>query len=185
MRVVVVEERMDYTGEQLASLWAYHLFGVQEDSIVAFRGGCNVKKEHMIDSEDRLAGAEISSPDMLHFIVEHFDSINLKLIYARQRLLAAIAAEALAELGYSVERRGDDLYYREEKLSVSIASVSPVSAKIHFGMNVRSERYMSLERMGVPEPEKLLRSIAEAYAEEVADIERDLRKARPLGVYHG
>ncbi len=185
MRVVVVEERMDYTGEQLASLWAYHLFGVQEDSIVAFRGGCNVKREHMIDAEDRLAGAEISSPDMLHFIVEHFDSTSLKLIYARQRLLVAIAREALAELGYRVERRGDDLYYEEKKLSVSIASVSPVSAKIHLGINVRSDKYMSLERMGIAEPERLLRSIAEAYAEEIADIERDLRKARPLGVYHG
>jgi len=185
MKVLILEERLNYTGEQLASLWAYHKFKVQEDSIVAFRGGCEVKAEHMIDAEDALTKAEISSPDMLHFIVEHFDTTSLKLIYARQRLLAAIAREALAKLGYEVVRKGDDLYYQEKKLSVSIASVSPVSAKIHFGMNVRSERYMSLEKMGIGSPEKLLQSIARAYAEEIEDIERDLRKAKPLGVYHG
>ena len=185
MKVLILEERLNYTGEQLASLWAYHVFKVQEDSIVAFRGGCSVRAEHMIDAEDALAKAEISSPDMLHFIVEHFDATSLRLIYARQRLLAAIAGEALARLGYEVERRGDDLYYRGGKLSVSIASVSQVSAKIHFGMNVRSERYMSLEKMGIGSPERLLRSIARAYAGEIEDIERDLRKAKPLGVYHG
>jgi hypothetical protein len=185
MRVIFPEERITYTGEELASLWAYHRFRVQEDSIVAFRGGCEVKAEHMIDLEDRLGEAEIYSPDMLHFIVEHFDSTSLKLTYARQRLLAAIACEAIAKLGYEVVRRGDDLYYEEKKLSVSIASVSPVSAKIHFGINVKSDKYMSLERMGVKNPMKLLRRIAKAYADEISDIERDLRKAKPLGVYHG
>lgn len=185
MRVIFPEERINYTGEELASLWAYHRFQEQEDSIVAFRGACDVEPEYMIDQEDRVRGERIHSPDMLHFIVEHFDSTSLRLIYARQRLLAAIACGELARLGFEVSRQGDDLFYAGEKLSVSIASVSPVSAKIHFGINVKSDAYMSLEKMGVKNPMRLLRRIARAYAQEIMDIERDMRKAKPLGVYYG
>ncbi len=45
----------------------------------------------MIDLEDRINDEKIESPDMIHFIVEHFDSASLSLAYTRQRLLACIA----------------------------------------------------------------------------------------------
>ena len=110
MRVVIPKERIDYDGSQIASLWAFAAFGVQEDTIVGFRGGCSVGPEHMVDLEDLKKGEEIKSVDMVHFIVEHFDSTDLRLAYHRQRLLVSIAREVLEAQGASVERKGDDLF---------------------------------------------------------------------------
>jgi hypothetical protein len=75
----------------------------------------------------------------LHFIVEHF-ACSLDLAVLRQRLLMAIMAENLnRRLGApKVTRTGSDLYDGKFKLTVSIASVSPVSALIHAGINISS-----------------------------------------------
>jgi hypothetical protein len=183
MKCLVADGRIDYDGSQIGSLWAYLRFGIQEDSIVCFRGACSIPKKHMIDLEDRVHGEKIESPDMLHFIVEHFDEPSLRIAYTRQRLLACIAAEALEGLGFIVTREGDDLFYDGGKLSISIASASAVSCKIHFGMNVESEEYMSLGKMGVRDAGGVMRQVGERYAGEIEDMERDMRKSRPLEVY--
>nr|WP_255668323.1 DUF366 family protein [Methanocella sp. CWC-04] len=181
--MLIADETIDYDGSQIGSLWAYTRFRLQDDSIVCFRGKCNVTPDHMIDLEDRVMDEKIESPDMIHFIVEHFDMTSLKLAYARQRLLAAIAAEVFKDRGIIVKRSGDDLFYDGGKLSISIASASPVSHKIHFGINVRCDEYMSLEKMGITDPEAIMAVIGERYSAEYDDIEMSLRKSRPLGVY--
>ncbi|MDI6896178.1 DUF366 family protein [Methanocella conradii] len=183
MKCIVAEERIDYDGSQIGSLWAYTKFGVQDDSIVCFRGRCNIPISHMIDLEDRIHGERIESPDMIHFIVEHFDMPSLRLAYTRQRLLACIAGEALKDMGFIVSRSGDDLFFKGQKLSISIASTGAASSKIHFGINVECEDYMSLNKMGLKDPDGLMRQIGERYAAEVEDIEKDMRKSRPLEVF--
>ncbi len=183
MKCVIAGKRIDYDGSQIGSLWAYTCFGIQEDSIVGFRGRCSIPLKHMIDLEDMLHNEKIESPDMLHFIVEHFDEPSLKIAYARQRLLACIAAETLKDMGFLVDRSGDDLFFNGEKLSISIASTSAVSCKIHFGMNVECEDYMSLNKMGLKDIDGLLRLVGERYAAECEDMERDMRKSRPLEVF--
>lgn len=185
MNCTILPEKHDYDGSQISSLWAYNSFGVQEDSIIVFRGSCDVKIEHMIDLEDRRANESIWSEDMVSFIIEHFDSTDLKLIYARQRLFTAIVREYLAGLGIQTSREGDDLFLKGKKLTVSIASTSAVSQKIHFGMNVSHEVYGNLKEAGIKDDESILRlmkEIGEAYVREFEDIEKDLRKSRPLGV---
>ena len=183
MKCIIVDERIDYDGSQIGSLWAYTRFEIQDDSIVCFRGSCKIPFEHMIDIEDKIHKERIESPDMLHFIVEHFDVPSLKLAYARQRLLACIAEETLKDMGFTVNRSGDDLFYNGGKLSISIASTSAVSCKIHFGINVECEDYMSLDKMGLKDAYGVLRQIGERYAAEFEDMERDIRKSRPLEVY--
>ncbi len=183
MKCIVAGERIDYDGSQIGSLWAYTRFGAREDSIVCFRGSCNIPLKHMIDLEDRIHDEKIESPDMLHFIAEHFDVPSLKMAYARQRLLACIAGEILKDKGFIVMRKGDDLFYNGGKLSISIASTSTVSCKIHFGMNVECEEYMSLGKMGVKDPDGVMKQIGERYAGEIEDMERDMRKSRPLEVF--
>ncbi len=185
MKCVIPDRRIDYDGSQISSLWAYTLFKVQEDSIVCFRGACDVAPLHMIDREDRMNEEKIESPDMIQFIAEHFDSTALALAYTRQRLLACIALEALFDRRVAVTRSGDDLYYDGQKMSVSIASASPVSQKIHFGINVRSDEWGSLEKAGVSvaDAEALMAEIGSRYASEQDDIGRDMRKSRPLGVF--
>lgn len=184
MKCIILEEKTDYDGSQISSLWGYNSFGVQEDSIIIFRGACDVKIEHMIDLEDRKENESIWSEDMLSFIIEHFDSTNLKLIYARQRLFTAIVREYLADVGVSTSREGDDLFLEGKKLTVSIASTSAVSQKIHFGINVTHPVYGNLEEAGIKAGEipGLMQEIGMRYVREFEDIEKDLRKSRPLGV---
>jgi hypothetical protein len=184
MECIIIDKRIDYDGSQISSLWAYNLADVQADSIIGFRGACDVKAEHMIDLEDKKQGDIIFSTDMLHFIIEHFDSTDLKLVYARQRLFTSIVREVLS-CGYSdIRRNGDDLFIGDKKLTISIASTSAVSQKIHFGINVVHDHYGSLGDMGIygDEVEAILQEIAEAYVREFDDIEKDLRKSRPLDV---
>ncbi len=182
MEYKILTKTLDYDGSAISSLWAYELEGIREDSILAFRGRCDVKISHMIDLEDRRMGDEIFSTDMLHFIIEHFDSTDMKLIYARQRLLTCLVAEVLSSCGVSTSRQGDDLFFNGKKLTVSIASTSAVSSKIHFGINVFHDHYGCLNEAGVKDPGSLPDDICRRYVREIEDIEKDLRKSRPLGV---
>jgi hypothetical protein len=132
MKTHLAPGRVDYDGTQIHSLWAYRTFGVQGDSLVAFQGRCDIPFANMVDLEDVRAKSRIASPLMLHFIAEHFD-LDLEKAVLRQRLLAAIVRD---ELGGEVRRDGDDLFLGPGKLSISIATLTPVSSKIHFGINI-------------------------------------------------
>lgn len=185
IEVHVLDKKQDYDGSQISSLWGYAAFGIQSDSIIAFRGECDVFPAHMIDLEDKRENESIKSPDMLHFIIEHFDSTDLKLIYTRQRLFTTIVASILQDEGIKVSRGGDDLFFNGNKLTVSIASTSAVSQKIHFGINISHDYYASLTQAGMPEEKlsALLHNVSEKYVAEMEDIEADLRKSRQLEVF--
>lgn len=165
-----IDERIDYTGEQLVSRWAGERFGASADSMVAFIGACDVKPEFMVDLDDLRAGAKIRSDEMLHFIIEHFAGEprgpDLPTAVLRQRLLMALVAESVnRRLGEArVRREGDDLFDRDRKLTVSIATLSPVSALIHAGINVRTA--------GVPVPARGLADYGidpRSFAEEILE----------------
>jgi hypothetical protein len=170
-----------YTGRELRSHFAFDTFGVIGDSAVAFVGPCEVALTEMVDLVDRNAGAFIRSPLMAHVIVEHF---GLALVEAvvRQRLLARLAGDLLREGGApDVRVRGNDLYAAGRKASVSVATLSPVSALIHFGINVRTEG-TPVPAWGLAEarlvPESFARGLIESYARELADIHRAASKVR-------
>ncbi|UCG30825.1 MAG: DUF366 family protein [candidate division WOR-3 bacterium] len=139
MKYHVAKDRLAYTGEQLRSNFAYLLFGVIGDSIVAFGGPCDVKQTEMVDIEDLKAENRIYSDNMLHFIVEHHDT-DLEKGVLRQLLLVNIVKDLLNEqLGDRVVSRSHtDLFDGDSKLSISVATVTPVSSVIHFGINVSS-----------------------------------------------
>jgi hypothetical protein len=170
MKTHFAPERIDYDGTQIHSLWAYRTFGIQGDSIVAFVGGCEIPFAHMVDLEDVRAKSRIASPLMLHFIAEHFD-LDLERAVLRQRLLAAIVKDALPP---GVRRDGDDLFLGPGKLSISIATNTPVSSKIHFGINVERALDVGVETralrdLGV-EPEPLARGVMDLYGAELAGV---------------
>ncbi len=111
---------------------------------------------------------------MLHFIAEHFD-VDLEKAVLRQRLLATIVREGLERLsGRRIERRGDDLFDGDRKLSISIATVTPVSSKIHFGINVVRAEGLDVPTEGLETYGVATRALAEAvlghYAEEIAGV---------------
>jgi len=174
---IFLDSEKEYDGSQIKSLWAFKNFRLKEDSIIGFIGPCSVRGDSLVDFEDYLDNQVIYSPKMLHFIVEHFDEVSVRLICTRQHLLVTIVKDVLDN--HDVMRKGDDLFYMGKKLSVSIATVSPVSAKIHFGINVKSDEYSSLEDIGYIDPERLGMEVCRKYSYEIDSLEEDIRKIRP------
>jgi hypothetical protein len=130
---------MQYTGRELCSHFAYRTFDVIGDSVVAFCGMCWVETDDLVDLTDRKRNERIFSHRMLHFMIEHFDR-DLLLAVHRQRIFCAILQQEFQQRGVShVVRRGDDLFVGSSKLSVSIATLTPVSTMIHFGVNIVSD----------------------------------------------
>ena len=102
------DEVIAYDGSQLRAHWLLDRFGLVGDALCAFRGPCNVAYEEVADLED-LDGPGIAADDMLQQLAPSSD----------------------------VSRTGDDLYVGLGKLSISIATVSPVSALMHFAVNAQ------------------------------------------------
>lgn len=182
MRTLFHDEELTYDGSQLRSHFAYDLTGAAGDAAVAFVGPCKVVGPALVDLDDRRDGLFIESRRMLHLIVEHFDH-DLERAVCRQRLLVARIGELLNEtLGELVlRRRGDDLFDGDRKLSVSIATLSPVSALIHTGLNVISEGApvpaRGLADWGL-DPRETGERILAAYAEELAGMTHARCKVR-------
>lgn len=170
MQIHIAEERIDYDGSQLSSHFALRSFGVRGDCMAVFKGAMDIKPEKIADLEDRLQGAAIRSPKMLHFIVELFGA-DLESTVLKQRLLVRLAAERLGKEGVAgVRVDGDDLYVGEGKLSVSIAAPSPVSCLIHLGLNIETEgvpvKAAGLAEAGV-DPDRLAADLSMAFSREL------------------
>ncbi len=179
---VFIDSELGYDGSQIKSLWAYREAGLKEDSIISFVGSCDVNGDVQVDFEDVVLQEKMYSPKMLHFVVEHFDEVSLRLICARQRFLTCLVQDFLDE-ECKISREGDNLFWNGKKLTVSTATISPVSAKIHFGVNVESDDYASLQEMGFSDPKKLALEICRRYSYEIDDIEACIRKIRPNKSY--
>ena len=185
MEVLIVRDRrIDYDGSAIQSNWAYRNFGILGNSLVVFRGKCNVKVEEMIDIEDLRQKKEIKSDDMVHYIIEVFDFPNVLLASALQKLFIAKLYEVLADYGVKTARRGDDIYVNGKKLSISIATVSPVSIKMHIGINVEAKgipegvEAVGLKEIGINDIEGFMEKTGKALVEEFNKVKRDSLKVR-------
>jgi len=180
----LLDQEIRYDGSQLRSGWIAERAGLAGEVAVAFLGPCDVSREHMVDRVDLEAGATIASPRMLHFLIEH-PGLALDHITTRQRLLMALALELLTtHLGEALLRRdGDDLYLRDRKLSISVATVSPSSGLIHAGFNCRGEGApvpaIGLEELGV-EPRTFATALLTVYAREIESAARAAAKVKPV-----
>ena len=134
-----VDEIFEYDGSQINPSWAFQEFGIYGSSIITWIGPVNITPDNLKDFAD--VGLEIKSNYMVNFICEFFDQQppNMRVAYLRQRLLVMIFREILTEYGISTKREGDDIFVDGGKLSISIASVSLSSAKIHFALNLEDK----------------------------------------------
>lgn len=157
MKTLFIDKEFPYDGTQLRSVFAYLEHQVQGDSAVAWIGPCSIPHAHMVDCEDLNAGATIAGDRMVHFIIEKFHAPLLAGV-ALQRLFAAIVLDLLRdhqalENGRLLKRDGDDLFLDDGKLSISIATVSPMSTLIHFAVNCVNEgtpvRTAALSDLGI------------------------------------
>lgn len=140
MQSLWISKQFKYDGSQLRSLFSYLEHGVLGDSIVAWRGPCEVSLDHMIDGEDLRVESQIAGADMVHFIIEVFH-VSLPLMVAYQRLFTDIVLSSFIEMGgdAAAYRSGDDIYIEDGKLNISVATVSPNSGLIHCAVNVTTE----------------------------------------------
>lgn len=141
MKTHWIDEKTKYDGSQLQSLYAYLNFKVLGDSVIAWQGACSVSPEHMVDGEDLIDKAEIRSDLMLHFVIEAFDLSLFGAVFM-QRLFSMVVFEELLSLGVTAKdlcREGDDLFFQDRKLSISIATTSPTSSLVHFAVNIVNE----------------------------------------------
>lgn len=210
MKFKFIDKPEKYDGSQLVSLRSYLKHKILGDSIVAWIGACDIPFEHMVDGEDLNAGAAIRGDRMVHFIVEKFDSQLLAGV-SLQRLLASIVKDYLVEktgeAGQCLYRSGDDIYARsahlkrlekfktplatkkaksqakqaDPKLSISIATQSPISSLIHFAVNITNKgtpvRTLSLEDLDV-EPKKFANEILKRFAQECETVREATMKVR-------
>lgn len=182
MEYKLLAEEIFYDGTQLCSHFAYNTCGMQGDSIVAFIGGARVEGVSLVDLEDRRLGRYIFSPLMLHFIIEHFQS-SLELGIAHQWLFTGIAFEELNSILQKpgITRTGNDLYFEQRKMSVSIATISPVSTLIHAGFNIATEGTpvptSGLVEMGI-DPKLFSEAVMKRYVDETERMKRARLKIR-------
>lgn len=187
MKTKFIKKYFSYTGEQLHSHFAYENYGLLGNSIVAWIGPCDIPFEHMVDLEDVLSKSPIRGALMLHFIVEVFNQ-NLFSAVALQRLLAGIVKDEIESRGnprssIRLHRDGDDVFWDDKKITISIASLSPVSTQIHFAVNVNNQntpvKTAALDDFKI-NVNDFGKSILEKFSREFDSIEIATQKVRPL-----
>ncbi len=174
MKTKLIEHEIKYEGWQLSPHWIYKNFKLQGDAIVAFVGECEVKLTEMVDIEDVINNEPIYSKSMLSFISEQFNVGLVEGVF-RQRLLICIIKEALEKRGYKITRNGDDLFFEDKKLTVSIATKSVNSILIHTGINISSEgapvKASGLaSELGLSDIKEFAKEIMDKYSQEIDDI---------------
>lgn len=174
MKTKLIEHEIKYEGWQLSPHWIYKNFKLQGDAIVAFVGECEVKLTEMVDIEDVINNEPIYSKSMLSFISEQFNVGLVEGVF-RQRLLICIIKEALEKRGYKITRNGDDLFFEDKKLTVSIATKSVNSILIHTGININSDgapvKASGLaSELGLSDIKEFAKEIMDKYSQEIDDI---------------
>ncbi|MBK7961060.1 MAG: DUF366 family protein [Bdellovibrionales bacterium] len=188
MKTLYLDQNMLYDGTQLKPLWAYLNYKILGPSVVSWQGPCEIDFEHMVDGEDLNEGAAIRGSLMLHFVFEIFDR-DLAFAVALQRLFVAILKDQLNQGATALKKRpliqkGDDLYWGKRKLSISIATVSPVSQLIHLAVNISNVgtpvKTCSLQDFKIA-PKRLAERVMELWSQEFDSILRATQKVRPVG----
>ncbi len=185
MRTLFLNHKSKYTGEQLKPLTNYLLHGLLGNSAVTWLGPCAVSTEHMIDGEDLRAKEIIAADEMVHFVIELFD-VSLKAGVCLQRLMAEMVKSYLQNKSTSAAaqklmRKGDDLYFDNKKLNISIATQSANSCLIHFAVNVKPSGapvpILCLEELGVA-PDVFAKDMLGLLQHEIIDILEASQKVR-------
>lgn len=183
MKTLFIEKKIKYDGTQLSPLYAYLNYSLLGNSIVSWQGPCEVSFEHMVDGEDLISQSRICGQNMLHFIVEVFDQ-NLMTGVSLQRLFASICKDTIYEKSeVNLIRDGDDLYWNQKKLSISIAAQSLKSVMIHFALNITNEATpvptCSLEDLKI-NPNEFAKSVMDKFSLEFESIRDATYKVKDL-----
>jgi hypothetical protein len=185
MKSLYVKEKMKFTGEQLEPHWTYKNLDILGDSILAFVGPCDLKEEYLVGVDHFKKKTQIKSEMMLHFLVEHFDQ-DLEKAILRQKLLMSILKDKLNHrLGGDVfQRWGNDIFDQDFKLTVSTVTRTPVSTKIHVGINISSKnvpvKARGLSDYGI-DPDDIAEVVMNQYRLDMRRIQERITRTRSIG----
>ena len=181
MNTLFIDEEIKYIGSQLSPHWIYRNYHLMGDSIVSFIGEVDVKLSEMVDIEDVINNEPIYSKKMVNFIIEKFNSSLEEMVWV-QRLFISIIKEVLESYNVKVARDGDDLFYDNRKLSVSIATKSITSCLIHTALNIIKEgapiNASDLSEMGIKDVKKFAIEVMDKFSEETKSIKLATYKVR-------
>ena len=184
MKTFFIEKEIKYIGSQLSPHWIYKNFHIQGDAIVSFIGEVDVDLSEMVDIEDVINNEPIYYKKMVNFIIDQFDCTLEQMVFA-QRLFISIIKEVIEEYGVIVKRDGDDLFFDNRKLSVSIATKSITSCLIHTALNIIKEgapiQASDLTEIGITDVKEFALTVMEKYKNECESIKLATYKVR--GVY--
>jgi len=138
LSIVHIDKKIKYDGSQLKPHFIYKHTKVVGDAALSFIGPCAIPYKYMVDLEDVLNKDDIYSKSMLHFIFEFFSKDIYFAVLFQNSIISEIQNEFL-DKNINIEKKGDDLYLKNKKLSISIATVSLVSCLIHIGINIDSK----------------------------------------------
>ena len=100
-----------------------------------------------------------------------------------RRCFVCIVSESIRKLAPDLvlSRDGDDLFIGKKKLTVAIATVTPVSTVFHCGVNINPQGApvpaVGLGEIGV-DVEKFAAAVLDRYRQECLSIDRAVRKVR-------
>jgi len=188
--------KQDYFGDQLSGVFSYKTCRAYEDSLIAFRGAADVK-EKMVDYEDVLNDDCIKAKEMVHFIMTiHGGSLRearlWQLMLMRQcyEAIDAFKTQSFSKdapnPGASLRTAGrlglcgDDIFFDDHKMSVSIATVSNNSKMlVHAGINIDDEgapvKTFSLNKLDIF-PNKFACTVLDKFAKEYTSVQKTLYK---------
>lgn len=183
IKTKIIKEEFCYDGTQLRPHFIYDKFNILGDVVIAFIGKCDVNLENMVDLADVKKKSPIYSEKMLHFIGEFFETDLEKNVY-RQRLIMAIIKDVISTAAHKkIVRAGDDLYIKDKKLTVSIATISAVSSLIHIGINI-SNKNTPVKTIGLYDlklnPKIMAEKILKTFEEEISGIYEAKCKVKPV-----
>lgn len=182
LSIVHIKDTVNYNGSQLRPHFIYETYKVMGDACASFIGGCDIPYKYMVDLEDELNKDSIFSKKMLHIIVELF-SKDIFFAVLFQGLIISEIQNELLDLGVNIKKFGDDLFLDDRKLSISIATVSMVSALIHVGINISSEgtpvKTVSLDDLKI-DLETFRKKILERVDNEYTRVINAVSKVKPV-----
>lgn len=181
MNTLFIEDEIKYIGSQLCPHWIYKNYNLLGDSIVSFIGEVDVNLSEMVDIEDVINNEPIYSKKMLNFIIEQYD-LSLYTMVGLQRLFMSIIKETLEEYNVKITRDGDDLFFDNRKLSVSIATKTITSCLIHSGLNIIKEgapiEVSDLTEVGITDIKEFANKVMQKYSAEISSIKTACYKVR-------
>jgi len=183
MTFLLAPDKLELTPEVLKPHWALKRFKLVGDSIVAFRGGVKLSPEQYVDLLEAQRERPIPNVDLLHFVVEHFDD-DLERAILKENILINIAQEKILHRApkSGVMRWGDNLYDGKYRLTISCATKTLVSAKIHLGICIDSDEengYHGISEFGI-DPFELAEVVANQYRADMRRLKEKCWHLRPM-----